>query len=107
MPYFPRQNKISVCTACGARTMCLSDDGGIVWNCNRCMVAYGVHRTRLDENPEVQKNPVIAGHPVYGDNSEKSELKEQPKVEQPKPEMKPEVGNVDKPRKARKSKKEA
>lgn len=82
--------------------MCLSDDGGENWNCNRCMVAYGVHRVKLDNDPEVQKKAIVADHPIYGDRAERPE---QPKVDNIEEKSPEEVEKVEKPRRTRKPRK--
>jgi hypothetical protein len=104
MSYFPRQRKISVCTACGDRAMSISDDGGDTWTCNRCTVAYGIGRERLYDDPAIANQKIVADHPVYGDNVTKTPTPS--KIEVPKPEhlnieTQPEVKSDDKPRKTK------
>ena len=99
---YPNIRKISVCTSCGTRTMCVSDDGGIAWRCNRCGVAYGIGREKIYDDMEIQKTKIIAPHPVYGDDA-----KEQPEVKQTQPaiEKKEEVKTDDQPKPKRPRKK--
>lgn len=50
--------KISVCTSCGLRAMCISKDGGITWTCNRCGTAFGIGREHIYEQEKTIGNTV-------------------------------------------------
>ena len=80
----PRIRKISECTTCGIRTMCVSDDGGIEWACNRCKIAYGVGREKLYDDPALQKK-VEHAKSAFSDDDE---LYKQPAKTEQKDEVK-------------------
>lgn len=73
----PRIRQVAACTGCSLRTMCVSDDGGDTWNCNRCSVMFGLNRGHLYDNPE----KVVAKETSIGVSLQDAELEFQKQME--------------------------
>lgn len=77
MANFPRLRQVASCTGCSLRTMCISDDGGEVWHCNRCSVMFGLNRAHLYDDSK----PQIAQETAIGVSKQDAELEFQKQME--------------------------
>ena len=83
-----RFQRVWTCRGCGRRTMCVSQDGGTSFYCNRCAVAYGTSRAKFYDDPklaalpkanyDLNGNPIIDQVQTTNIIEEKKEVKKEP-----------------------------